>query len=733
MKKILSFLFIFFVLKLSATHIIGGLITYKHTKDDVFNFTLKIYRDCSVSSQFSSNITIPAYLGARNSPFLTQNVTLNKADIIKINPPNFPCVIIPDNICVEEATYYWTMRLPKSTESYYVSYQVCCRNETINNIINPSYYGGTFTTEITPIAQNIENQSPEFKVFPPTAICVNTFLEFNNGALDADGDLLLYEFCAPLEGIVKNGLRCKELITNNEIACPPPYPVLPFVGNCSALNPLGDKSILKIDPKTGILTGTPTEIGQYVVGICVKEIRNGEVVGMTTRDFQFNVIQCEKSVIGNIVSDSINKDGIFLIKNCSDKSIKIYNKSRERAYIKDYYWEFDFDLNTKYRDWEPFVTLPDTGVFEGRLILNPNLKCIDTARVIITYSYTNEAKFTIQYDTCNALKPVVFVPNIDTSKIGIKNFKWSIDAQKDTIANILKYNFDKTGKKNVRLKVENLQGCTAVVEKDFYWQPSPSALLFRPNAYIQCTPATFFIENLSRPIDSSYTIEWNFNDGKTENGLNAFHTYKSSGLYTLGLKITSPLGCVANTNFTNFFRVEQAPSSNFEIEPQKLNADKPIATFTNLSKNASNVKWLIDNKDLRDENSPFYTFRDTGLHTVLMIARNTNGCLDSIRKTIYVYPFRKWFLPNVFTPNYDTHNDEYKGKGVMDDNSNFEMQIFNSWGIVVFSTKNANEGWNGLLNNNGNAMPNGKYIAKVTYLDYDNTPISIISNVFLIK
>ncbi len=733
MKIKLSILILFCALKLTATHIIGGVITYKYISDNNYNFTLKIYRDCSVSSQFSNTITVPAYLGTRKVPFLTKDAMLTSSSIIKIKPPIFPCVIVPNNVCVEEATYNWSMNLPKSNESYFVSYQVCCRNGTISNVINPSLYGGTFTTEITPNAQKLDNSSPEFNIFPPTAICANTPLEFNNAATDADGDQLIYEFCTPLEGILLNGTRCLDKNTNAEIACPPPYPGILYANGYTVLDPLGINSFLKIDPNTGIITGTPTEIGQYVVGICVKEIRNGIFIGMTTRDFQFNVIQCDKSVVGMVESDGKSNRGEFLIKSCNMKNITLKNKSHELSYIKDFYWEFDFDLSKKYREWNPTIEMPDTGTFTGRLILNPNIRCTDTAKVLVIFSYANEAKINILYDTCFADKPVVFAPVLDTTKNKIKNFSWSIENQKDTLANPLIYRYYTTGKKNIKLKTENIHGCKATVERDFYWKPAPNSLFLKPNTFTLCSPATFNMSNFSSPMDTTYTVEWNFDDGQKGIGHNVSHTFVNAGTYSIGLKITSPLGCIVETRFPELLKVHQSSKSIFDIEPSHVNIENPTVTLNNQSTGAENTSWLIDYKDYTDKFNPIYHFQDTGMHTILLVTRNKSGCLDSLRKSIYVYPVRKWFLPNAFTPNQDSRNDEYKGKGKMDETSHFEMQIYNDWGALVFYTDNPNIGWNGQVNNNGETLPEGKYIVKVSYLDYDNSPKSLISNVFLIK
>lgn len=65
-------------------------------------------------------------------------------------------------------------------------------------------------------------------------------------------------------------------------------------------------------------------------------------------------------------------------------------------------------------------------------------------------------------------------------------------------------------------------------------------------------------------------------------------------------------------------------------------------------------------------------------------------------------------LPNIFTPNSDRVNDlfvpfPYRGVKVID------LQIFNRWGQVVFTTNDPDIRWDGTLNNGGEPVPDGVY------------------------
>ena len=56
------------------------------------------------------------------------------------------------------------------------------------------------------------------------------------------------------------------------------------------------------------------------------------------------------------------------------------------------------------------------------------------------------------------------------------------------------------------------------------------------------------------------------------------------------------------------------------------------------------------------------------------------------------------YVPNAFTPDGDTQNDEFYAEGMYLDD--YEMYIYNRWGELIFTSKNQDEGWDGTYMNN---------------------------------
>ena len=701
-----------------ARHIVGGEITYRLVSSTAtsnrFEFTMRIYRDCN--SQNGAPYDLDAVITTYRKIAGTQveSTTVPVGPIGRVAKPSYPCLISP-NICVEEGEYKWTRDLPKINDTYLIVYQRCCRNESISNIINPGAAGASYTVEITAQAQQVGNNSPTFKQFPPTVICGNFPLKFDHSATDAEGDQLVYSFCEPYAGGGQtSGIGCGN--TAPAPACWPPFGTIAYKQpEYTYQNPVGGDPVVKIDPNTGLITGTPNQLGQYVVSVCVEEYRNGKLLSIIKRDFQFNVAPCNPTVKASIVADTIiNKT--YILQSCGEKFINVANRSNNRSDISD----FRFDINVKgenvtYKDWDPKVQFPDTGTYKGALFLNPGTLCADTIQLQFNIFSSLIVNFAYKYDTCVA-GPVAFTDSSKTFNGAITQYYWTFGDGKDTFARNPIHLYQTPGTKRIKLKVTDTKGCTQDTVRQINWQPVPPLIVIQPSSFTGCTPATLMFNNLSRPIDSTYDIRWTLGDGGTSRAISPTYTYQNPGLYSINIEITSPIGCKVSRNFKDLIRVNQGAKADFEFLPEKITKLQSTVTFTDKSQFVNRWQWLLNDKAFSSRQNPSYTFRDTGLQKVKLFVANQVGCTDTLVKYIDVIPEVSYFLPNAFTPNNDTKNDEFKGSGFLYGLKRFKMTIWSRWGEVVFETNNAEDGWNGFKNNVGPEVQAGVYMYEVQYV-----------------
>ena len=360
-------------------------MTYTFVKRDTstavnkltFHITLRVYRDLFSANGTGLDANAPIAIlsqTANGSYTLYNQRSIALKSKSNVAPPVLPCSEVPPNLGTEEGIYEWDEVLNESPRSYVITYQRCCRNNTIGNILNPGTTGSTYTVEISAESQRTNNNSPAFSNFPPTLICGNEPLIFDHSAADTEGDQLVYSFCNALVGGSSGGSPGPSP-TGTSIGKPPYQFVTYKLPNFSFNSPVSGSPAIKIDPNTGLITGTPNALGQYVVTVCVDEYRSGVLIGKIFRDFQFNVVSCKRLVVTAIAADS-TMGKTFFISGCENVTATIINTSYDRRNINSFYWDFYMRNDTvRYTDWSPTVTFRDTGVFKGILKLNPGTQC----------------------------------------------------------------------------------------------------------------------------------------------------------------------------------------------------------------------------------------------------------------------------------------------------------------------------------------------------------------------
>jgi gliding motility-associated-like protein len=117
--------------------------------------------------------------------------------------------------------------------------------------------------------------------------------------------------------------------------------------------------------------------------------------------------------------------------------------------------------------------------------------------------------------------------------------------------------------------------------------------------------------------------------------------------------------------------------------------------------------------------------------TYIATVTDGNGCLayDTVAVDVIIGGKNFFRVPNAFSPNGDGHNDcwgiqYWPGVTVQ------ELDVFNRWGGIVFTTKNPDDCWNGTFN--GQVQPAGAYV----YVIRAATPCGLVTRtgaVFLVR
>ena len=190
-----------------ASHLTGGEISYECMGGGQYKVTLTIFRDDYYANPNAvlDNPAILTIFNNDNNTFLrTENMFIG-LDVILPNNTNSCIQNPPSDVRIEKGVYTKLITLPNNSKGYTIVYQRCCRNNSIINLqTNFGQQEQGSTVAITIPANSLCNSSPVFKNQPPLFLCVNSKLEFDMSATDANGDQLRYSLCAPLQGLDPN-------------------------------------------------------------------------------------------------------------------------------------------------------------------------------------------------------------------------------------------------------------------------------------------------------------------------------------------------------------------------------------------------------------------------------------------------------------------------------------------------------------------------------------------------
>lgn len=223
-----------------------------------------------------------------------------------------------------------------------------------------------------------------------------------------------------------------------------------------------------------------------------------------------------------------------------------------------------------------------------------------------------------------------------------------------------------------------------------------------------CLPNDIEFDDTTTTGMSDVWYNWEFGDGDSDTGvnlLNVNHSFGAVGAYPVRLIVRTALGCY-DTSYTVNYQVYPDPVASFDHEYDDLSGTDMTIHFINTTKGGQDYYWdfgdMTTDEFIQD---PIHAYAEPKPYTILLIAVNQWGCVDSTFETIDVKDVFRVFIPSAFTPGgSDTLNGLFGplGTGI----GHYDMQIFNRWGQLVYST-DASEEWDGRID--GMAVDIGVY------------------------
>ena len=522
---------------LKATHIVGGEIGYRCLGENRYEITLRVFRDC-FGGDIQAPFDDPAAIGIFDRDgLLVRNLLVAKMGDDTLTNVIDECVINSRNVCVHTTTYRTVVTLAPRIGGYRFVYQRCCRNATVRNVVKPLETGATFEILLSEAAMARCNNSPQFRAWPPIFICRDEPLRFDHSATDEDGDSLVYRLFTPYQGgtflfpqpIPPNSPPFDTVVWNN-----PPGSTIYSVDNM-----MGFGEPLVLNRSSGLMTARPGQIGQYVIGVLIEEYdRNtGQLLSETRRDFQYNVIECER-ITAVISAPSVQ---------CDNLTVKFENNSENAT---DFIWYFEGpgfeEVST---DFSPTITFPDTGRYTATLVAEPGLICEHRDRHEVFLQYNSlKADFLVDVFDCFG-GSYLQVRDFSADNVSpIVSWKWEVIVQgKDTLRSSAQAPefFLATGiVGKLRLTVTSQNGCVSMAERTFETGRGRPASFISGTRIEACLGDRVSL-NPRTPTDIPFLYEWSPAEGlENPNSINPTFTVTESRMFRVRI---SPINYYCDT------------------------------------------------------------------------------------------------------------------------------------------------------------------------------------------
>lgn len=596
-----------------ATHIVGGEVNYRCLGNNQYEISLTVFRDCDSGVPFfDSPASLGIYVGQTSTLFRRLDIVFNPAinDTLDISLAD-SCLRVTSNACIHTTTYTGLVNLPFNPSGYTIAYQRCCRNVDIVNIVGPSQAGATYWTYISPQALQVCNSSAVFNEWPTVYLCSGVPIALDLSATDADGDSLVYELCIPSDGdfLISPAPRP---------AGPPPYPSITWQSPYSTANMLGGPDPLRINPNTGLLEGTPQATGVFLVGICLREYRNGVLISQTRRDFQHIVGICAPKTVASFdtVKPPCNNNLLYGFANTSN------------VVRGGYLWLID-SLGTRNVP-NPSFNFPDTGQYTITLIAGTGTPCLDTFERVINVQLQAANLAPIPGIAACAGDTVTIVANNTFAGYSANtNYAWRppgailagqgtdsvqvVVTQDAMIAVTATNSFGCKDSTFVPITVENYKA-----NFDFTLPPCDSTL-----------DVIFLNQSSSTPVTFSY--QWLFDSVGTATSSDAAFTFPDTGLYQVSL--IAGAGTLCADTITKLVDVqiqavqlEQLPDVSYCLgDTFSLKVINDLAGYSTFTA----YNWRSTVPPLSGQGTDSTTWTASSTYDIRVSAINNYGCQDS--------------------------------------------------------------------------------------------------------
>jgi PKD repeat protein len=353
--------------------------------------------------------------------------------------------------------------------------------------------------------------------------------------------------------------------------------------------------------------------GQFLVDLYIENI-------FGCRDTAQNVLNIDTIPLADFEMDTIS--------GCIPLLVSFNNNSQNSSFFS---WDFgDGNFSSSA---SPSYTYSIPGNYQIQLLSQDANGCFDSSFSSIHIFPEPNANFTFS-NTNSCFQPVL-VDLLNTS-LGSNYYYWDFGNGISSSNTSPNFNYDSIGVYNISLIAGNSYSCEDTIIQSFNVYQQPQAI-FNPNQDSICLRDSIFLSS----INSQYQdlITWNLN-GSLFNTMNDTAIFIANpGFYYLEMYASNNNGiCIDTSAHNSGIEVLPSPIADFLISP--TDGCKPLigVDFINQSVSADFYLWDFSNGNTASSINSNENFYNDGIYNISLHVSNTLGCVDSIFKTLEVFP-----------------------------------------------------------------------------------------------
>ncbi|MBI5217431.1 MAG: PKD domain-containing protein [Bacteroidia bacterium] len=446
-----------------------------------------------------------------------------------------------------------------------------------------------------------------------------------------------------------------------------------------------------------------------------------------------NTYGCSAQVSQTIsVYPEITASFICDTSGCTPFSTTFVNTSAVADYML---WDFgDGDSSTVYHPNHLYINNTTQNlIFTVTLIAESQYGCRDTFMRPVTIYPSPDASFTVTPEIQTFPSNTV---NIINNTAGNWNYLWTFgDGDTSYSANPSSHFYDTWGAYTIRLYVSNGY-CSDTMSRTIQILSTPPVTYFTPSVDHGCPPLVVSFTNSSL---YGNIFAWDFGDGGTSTLENPTHTFYEPGTDTVKLTVT---GSGGQTRYFKTITVYPLPHAFFQVEPQVVTIPDEYIICHNQSDLAVSYLWDFGDGGSSELENPIHYYTKEGEFDISLIVWSVNNCMDTLTlaKAVRAKSECKVLFPNAFTPS---PNGSTGGYYPIPDHTfdvfhplfrvvtDYQLEIFNRWGELLFISKDAAIGWDGYYR--GELCKQEVYVWKARWKCTDGSTQTLAGDVTLLR